>query len=182
LVKKNYKPYLFLIPVAGTIILLDQITKAWVSSNLALGEVWSPWSWLMPYARVVHWYNTGVAFGMLQGQNWFFAIFALIIAAAIFYLYPRFSEDWLLRLALAMQFGGAVGNLIDRFKVGHVIDFISIGNFAVFNVADASITVGVFIMALSIWRQEKQESRSSSVIENEKTENPANGSMTASKK
>ena len=140
--KKVIKEYLFLLPVSGTIILLDQITKAIVRSNLALGEAWSPWPWLMPYARIVHWYNTGVAFGLLQGQNLIFTILAVIIVAAILYYYPKFSkEDWPLRLALALQFSGAIGNLIDRITLGHVTDFISVGNFAVFNIADASITV-----------------------------------------
>ena len=156
--KKVLRDYLFLFPIAGTIILLDQITKALVRSNLSQGETWSPWTWLMPYARIVHWYNTGVAFGMLQGQNLIFTILALIIAAAIVYFYPRFSkEDWPLRLALALQFGGAMGNLIDRITLGHVTDFISLGNFAVFNIADASITVGVFVMIVGIWWKDKQE-------------------------
>jgi signal peptidase II len=159
--KKSLKEYLFLIPVSGTIIVLDQFTKFLVRSNLAQGEVWSPWQWLLPYARIVHWYNTGVAFGLLQGQNWFFAILAVIIASAIVYLYPRFSkEDWPLRLALALQFGGAVGNLIDRILVGHVTDFISVGNFAVFNIADASITMGVLAMIVGIWWKDHQDERS----------------------
>ena len=156
--KKVLRDYLFLFPISGTIILLDQITKALVRTNLAQGEAWSPWTWLMPYARIVHWYNTGVAFGMLQGQNLIFTILAVVIAAAIFYYYPKFSkEDWLLRLALALQFGGAIGNLIDRITLGHVTDFISLGNFAVFNIADASITVGVFVMILGIWWKDRQE-------------------------
>lgn len=156
--KKSIKEYLFLFPVSGTIILLDQITKTLVRSNLAQGESWAPWLWLMPYARIVHWYNTGVAFGLLQGQNLFFAMLAVVIAAAIFYFYPRFSkDDWLLRLALALQFGGAVGNLIDRITIGHVTDFISLGNFAVFNIADASITTGVLVMILGIWWKDRQD-------------------------
>ncbi len=180
--KKHLKEYLFLLPVSGTIIALDQITKFLVRANLAQGEVWSPWAWLLPYARIVHWYNTGVAFGMLQGQNWFFAILAVIIASAIFYLYPRFSkEDWLLRLALALQFGGAVGNLIDRIHVGHVTDFISVGNFAVFNIADASITVGVLMMIVGIWWKDRQEDQSAQE-EERKTGKPDIRSISATKK
>ena len=158
--KKILKEYLFLFPVSGTIILLDQITKAIVRTNLLQGEAWSPWPWLMPYARIVHWYNTGVAFGLLQGQNLIFTILAVIIASAIIYYYPKFSnEEWPLRLALALQFGGAMGNLIDRITLGHVTDFISVGNFAVFNIADASITVGVGVMIFGIWWKDKLESK-----------------------
>lgn len=181
--KKNVKDYLFLVPVSGTIVFLDQLTKALVRANLAPGEVWTPWQWLMPYARIVHWYNTGVAFGLLQGQNWFFAILAVIIATAIFYFYPRFSkEDWLLRLALAMQFGGAVGNLIDRLTVGHVTDFISVGNFAVFNIADASITVGVLIMVVGIWWKDHLEGEKSPEIEKPKPEKRRLRTASSSKK
>ena len=114
----------------------------------------------MPYARIVHWYNTGVAFGMLQGQNLVFSILAVIIAVAILYFYPKFTkEDWPLRLALALQFGGAMGNLIDRINLGHVTDFISVGNFAVFNIADASISVGVVVMIFGIWWTDRQEKK-----------------------
>ena len=179
---KHLKEYFFLLPVSVTIIALDQITKFLVRANLAQGEVWSPWPWLLPYARIVHWYNTGVAFGMLQGQNWLFAILAVIIASAIFYLYPRLSkEDWLFRLALALQFGGAVGNLIDRIQVGHVTDFISVGNFAVFNIADASITIGVLMMIVGIWWKDRQEDQSAQEDER-KTGKPDIRSISATKK
>lgn len=180
--KKYLKEYLFLLPVSGSIIIIDQLTKTLVRSNLSQGEVWSPWPWLMPYVRVVHWYNTGVAFGLLQGQNWFFSILAIVIAAAIFYYYPRFSkEEWLLRLALALQFGGAVGNLIDRINIGHVTDFISIGNFAVFNIADASITMGVFVMVIGIWWKDKHSAEKPLDLKENKNEKPDIKSSQASK-
>ena len=155
---KSLKSYLLLIPISGSIIVLDQITKAIVRNHLDFGEIWAPWPWLVPYARIVHWSNTGVAFGLFQGQGLLFTILAFIIAAAIFYYYPKFSEqDWALRLALGMQFGGAIGNLIDRLTIGHVTDFISLGNFPVFNIADSSITVGVAVMILGLWLNEKHE-------------------------
>jgi signal peptidase II len=180
--KKILKEYLFLFPVSGTIILLDQITKAIVRSTLLQGEVWSPWPWLMPYARIVHWYNTGVAFGLLQGQNLIFTILAVIIAAAIVYYFPKFSEeDWPLRLALALQFGGAIGNLIDRITLGHVTDFISVGNFAVFNIADASITIGVGVMILGIWWKDKQESKHTNQLKNSNSGNSSDQSSVTKK-
>jgi signal peptidase II len=180
--KKNLRDYLFLLPVSGTIILLDQITKALVRSNLTLGEAWSPWLWLMPYARIVHWYNTGVAFGLLQGQNLIFTILAVIIAAAILYYFPKFTqEDWPLRMALALQLGGAIGNLIDRITLGHVTDFISVGNFAVFNIADASITIGVGVMILGIWWKDKQESKHSIPLINDNSRNSADQSPLSKK-
>lgn len=155
--KKNLKSYLFLFPVAFTVIGFDQWTKLMVRTNLNFGEVWSPWDWLTPYARFVHWYNTGVAFGMFQNNNILFAILVSIIALIIIIYYPSLTEeDWFLRVALSLQLGGAVGNLIDRLTVGHVTDFISVGDFAVFNIADSCVTIGVGIMILGMWIQERK--------------------------
>lgn len=152
--------YLFLVVLSGIIITCDQFSKAWVRTNIALGEMWSPWEWLTPYARFVHWYNTGAAFGMFQGMSEIFTILAIIVIVVILYYYPRIpSSDWFLRLALGFQLGGATGNLIDRIFYGHVIDFISIGNFAVFNVADASISTGVGILLLGVWIQERNNKK-----------------------
>lgn len=156
--KKIIKNYLIFFLIAGVIIVLDQWTKSLVRTSLDIGEMWCPWTWLSPYARIVNWYNTGVAFGMFQDHGMLFAVLNSIIAVFILIFYPRLSEnDWFLRIALSMQFGGAVGNLIDRFTIGHVTDFISIGNFPVFNVSDASVTVGVGVMILGLWIQEKRE-------------------------
>jgi signal peptidase II len=158
--KKNYKSYYLLIPISGTIIILDQITKTIVRNNIPYGQFWSPLSWMTPYVRIVHWNNTGVAFGLFQGQGILFTILAFVIALAILFYYPQFTEkDWLLRIALGMQFGGAVGNLIDRITIGHVTDFISIGNFPVFNVADSCITVGVCVMIIGLWLKDRQEKK-----------------------
>jgi len=79
----------------------------------------------------------------------------------IIYYFPQVSpKDWTLRLALAMQLGGAVGNLVDRIlHDGFVTDFISVGNFPVFNIADASISVGVAILILGMWIKEQQEKK-----------------------
>lgn len=168
--KKKIHSYLILLLIASIIIALDQWTKALVRENLAMGEIWMPWAWLSPYARVVHWYNTGVAFGMFQDHGMIFKILNSIIAVLILIFFPRLSEgDWFLKIALSMQFGGAVGNLIDRFTLGHVTDFISIGNFAVFNIADASVTMGVGIMILGLWYQEKRDKAQRALAENEHT-------------
>ena len=153
--KRNILDYFLLAVFAGLIITADQVTKALVRTNLPVQGVWSPWPWLTPYARVVHWYNTGVAFGMFQGMNGVFIVLAILVSLAILYYFPRVPrQDWALRLAMGMQLAGAVGNLIDRVQFGHVTDFISIGNFAVFNIADASISVGVVILILAVWIQD----------------------------
>jgi signal peptidase II len=169
--KNRIKSYAVLMPIAGVVIGLDQWTKTLVRSNLGFGEFWSPWDWLSPYARIVHWYNTGVALGLFQDQNLLFTILVSIIAMIIFIYYPQLSEgDWFLRIALAMQFGGSIGNLIDRLTVGHVTDFFSVGSFPVFNVADASVTIGVGIMILGVWLQERKEKAQKIKTEEENSE------------
>jgi signal peptidase II len=156
--RKFLRNYLALFSLAGIIVILDQFTKALVRQNLALGDVWTPWPWLMPFARIVHWKNTGAAFGMLQGFGDVFTILAIIVAIAILYYYPQVpKEDWMLRLAMGLQLGGALGNLVDRLAIGSVTDFIMIGNFPVFNISDASISVGVAILIIGVWLNERNQ-------------------------
>lgn len=163
--KKLLKDYAFLFSIAGTIVLLDQWTKILIRQNLGMGEVLPIADWLTPYARIVHWYNTGVSFGMLQGSNDIFKIFILAVVIAIIAIFPRISnEHWTLRLAMAMQLGGAYGNMLDRFIVGHVTDFISVGNFPVFNVADSSITIGVVVLLLGFWLQDRKEKQAKKAL------------------
>jgi len=164
--KNTWLDYLFLFFVAGVIIALDQWTKALVRADIPLGGDWLPGSltWLLPYARIVHWNNSGAAFGFFQNGGLLFTVLAMIVAGVILSYYPSVPRrDLLLRLSLGMLLGGSIGNLVDRLAFGHitqfifgsVTDFISVGNFAVFNVADASITVGVFFLILSAWLNDR---------------------------
>ena len=159
--KQRIFDYIYLLGIAGLIVVLDQWTKSIVRNNLQLGESWAPWDWLMPYARIVHWKNTGAAFGMLPGMGTVFTILPIIVIIVIIFYFPQVPKhEWYLRLAMAMQMGGAAGNLVDRLARGHVTDFVSVGRFAVFNVADASISVGVAVLLVGIWiaeRRMKQE-------------------------
>jgi signal peptidase II len=166
----NYK---LLVLVGGVIILLDQITKALVRNSLSLSEVWTPAPWMEPYFRIVHWRNTGAAFGLGQDFGMVFTILAIIVSGVIVYYFPRVpQEERSLRLAMGLQFGGAVGNLIDRLLLGYVVDFISIFAFLntpVFNIADLSITVGVVVLVLSVWHKErKHESQEKAASHQEK--------------
>ena len=157
--KSTAGKYVFLFGIAGLIVMLDQWTKSLVRTNLALGETWLPDSltWLSPYARIVHWYNTGAAFGMFQSGSMVFTVLAIIVIGAIIYYFPRVeNNDWTLRLAMSMQLAGAAGNLIDRLMYdGKVTDFISVGTFPVFNIADASISIGTAILLLGVYLQER---------------------------
>ena len=159
--KKYILIYLNLFGTAGIVVALDQWTKWLVRTNIPFATQWLPkgLEWLMPYARLVYWHNTGAAFGMFQNGSLVFTILAFIVIGAILYYYPQIeAEGWLFRLALSLQLAGAVGNLIDRLThAGKVTDFISVGTFPVFNVADTSITVGTAILILAVWLNDRKE-------------------------
>ena len=139
---------------------LDQVTKSFVRDNLAIGHTWMPWEWLEPYVRFIHWQNTGVAFGMFQGMGIVFAILAAIVSVGLVIYYPRLHQgSWLVKLAMGLMLGGALGNLIDRIIQGYVTDFISVGTFAVFNIADSGITVGTGVLVLGIYLLERKQKR-----------------------
>jgi len=158
--KKLIANYWKLGALASVIILLDQYTKWLVLKNIALGEMVYPVAEFSSFFRFIHWYNTGVAFGMFQGMNDVFKVLAVLVSLVIIYFYPRIPEnEWPLKIAMGMQLAGAIGNLIDRIMVGYVVDFISVGNFPVFNIADASITMGVVVLIIGMWIQDRRDKK-----------------------
>jgi signal peptidase II len=160
--RKELRSYLLLFGVAALIIGLDQWTKALVRTKILLGgDPWLPFPGL-PFFKIVNWNNSGAAFGMFQAYGIVFTVLAIGIALAIIYYFPRVDKgDWILRIAMCLQLGGALGNLIDRIFLGRVTDFISIGSFAVFNVADSSITVGVIVLIFGLWLKDRQQKKES---------------------
>ena len=130
------------------IVAADQFSKVWIRSY--------PEEQLISEAgffRIIHTHNTGAAFGLFQGHSFALTIVASVGIAVILlyalFIYRRFPilENRLGRLALGLILGGAVGNLIDRLNLGYVTDFIDIGVWPTFNIADSAVTVGVFILA-----------------------------------
>lgn len=170
--KRYLKDYSILFLIAGFIIGLDQWTKSLVRQNIPLGGAWMPLDWLQPYARFVHWYNTGAAFGLFQNGSMIFAGLGIVVILLIIYYFPQIpSQDWTFRLGLAMQMAGAAGNLIDRIRfAGKVTDFISLGKFAVFNIADASITIGTAVLLLGVWMKDLKQKKEDKVDQGK--ENP----------
>ena len=130
--------------IAVTVILLDQATKAIVRANLAQGERW-PEGWPISFSHVT---NSGAAFGLLRGQTTFLILMTVFGLGAIllYYVMPPVRHR-LMAPALALVLGGAIGNFIDRVRLGRVTDFIHFPNYPDFNVADSAITVGVVLLA-----------------------------------
>lgn len=135
------------------VILLDQVTKAMVTSALNLYERIE----LLPILDLTRLHNTGAAFSLLASapgwQRWFFIVFGLVVSVALMIWLRRLrSGDTLLALGLSLVLGGALGNVIDRVWLGHVIDFIYVhwqdAYFPAFNVADSAITIGAGCLLL----------------------------------
>lgn len=149
--KLVYKDIL-LLQLAAVVLLLDQFSKFLVRELLAFQEAYPTEG----FFRIIHSYNTGSAFGMFQDQNGPLILVSLagISVMALIYQSQRRPAN-LLRVSLGLQMGGAAGNLVDRVLLGHVIDFIDVGAWPVFNVADSSIVVGLVLLAWLFMRPER---------------------------
>jgi signal peptidase II len=145
--------------VASLVVALDQLTKYLVVSNLELYESWAPIPAWSKWIEIHYVTNTGAAFGLFQNGGLFFAIIAVVVSVVILFYYRYLPGGrWLIRLSLGLQLGGALGNLIDRVRLGgQVVDFINVPYWPVFNVADSSIVVGVALLALLMLREDYEE-------------------------
>jgi len=144
--------------VAGGVILLDQFSKRIIETALPLYEIWAPVPALEAFFRFTHVPNTGAAFGLFPASSVFFAVMAIVVALAlIYYNYVLPAGHRVLRVALGMQLGGAIGNFLDRVRLGHVTDFFDFGPWPVFNVADTAIVAGAVLLAWIMWQDIKRE-------------------------
>ncbi|AJT40725.1 signal peptidase II [Psychromicrobium lacuslunae] len=149
----NTARWILICCLAGLAVLaygLDQLTKFWVTSTMTLGQVTEVWP------PVLRWYyitNSGAAFSIGEGYTWIFSIVMTVVSIAIIVLARKVGSVWW-AIAMGMVLGGALGNLTDRlfrppsFGMGHVVDFISVPNFAIFNLADSAVVGGVIVICL----------------------------------
>ena len=135
---------LALLQLAALVVLCDQLTKFLVREYLGYSESFPAEG----FFRLTHTFNTGSAFGLFQGQNTPLVVVAVvgIVILGLIYRSQRPPGN-LLRLSLGLQVGGAVGNLTDRLLFGHVTDFLDVGAWPIFNLADSSIVVGLVLLA-----------------------------------
>ena len=152
--------YCFLIIFMGVIVGLDQLTKALVVAKIPVGEAVKA---LPGVFHLTHLHNTGAAFSMLEGGRWFFALIcAAGMILVIVLIKKKVIEAPFELWCLAAIFGGGVGNLVDRIRLGYVVDMFEVEfmNFAVFNVADIFITCGavaLFVYVLFFDKKEKKD-------------------------
>ena len=149
-----YKDPVIIIAIS-LVFSLDQVTKALVRHALSPGiESWGGGTF-----RIIHTSNTGTAFGLFADQTLFLVLASVVGVAILLVIYRNHPfPSFPLKLSLGMQLGGALGNLVDRLRMGEVTDFIDLSFWPVFNLADASIVIGIIIMAslfLFAGREEK---------------------------
>ncbi len=150
--------WVLFVGVAALVFVIDQASKYLVLRNLSLGEAWNPVALLRPFFTLTHVTNTGAAFGLFQDHGTLFAIVAILVVLGIVIFYRYLPANRiLLRVSLGLQLGGALGNLLDRVRLGSVVDFIDFKIWPVFNLADTAIVVGVAILAFYLLFSEQEE-------------------------
>lgn len=141
------KDRLLLLTIA-TVFAFDQLTKFIIKSNMEIGESWPAAEGLV---RITHGTNTGTAFGLFPNQTLFLIFASFIAIGFLVYFYRAYAlPKPVLRFAIGLQLGGAFGNLFDRIAFGAVTDFIHVGWWPIFNIADSSICVGMATLAIVV--------------------------------
>ena len=154
----KWRIFLFFLTTLSVVV-IDQISKIWIRSQLAVGQSLPETGWL----RLTHVRNTGAAFGLFQGQSLpltivaFVGIAAILVYALVVYRGFPFLGNIPNRVALGLVLGGTVGNLVDRLSFGYVTDFIDFTIWPAFNIADSAVTVGVILFAYSLLRSVRVE-------------------------
>ena len=149
------------LPLSGAIVVADQLVKLWMVQHFAPFERLR----VLPVLDIVLTYNTGAAFSVLAGSaswvRWLFVAVALGVSAALILWLRRLParlHAWL-ACGLALIVGGALGNMLDRLRLGRVVDFVYLHwgehYFPAFNVADSAITVGAAVLLLDVWRESR---------------------------
>lgn len=153
--EKRGKGRMLFYTIVLLVMFLDQLAKYLVVSFLELGQSVPVFDGTVSITYVL---NPGAVWGILAYRTTFFVAITLIVALVILYynhclpLYYKFT-----RIGLAFQLGGAVGNLIDRVRVGHVIDFLKISFYPpIFNLADTAIVIGGIIFIFSLWKESRR--------------------------
>ena len=133
--------------LALTVLVLDQLTKAWLTSTLTPGEVMSI---IGDYVRLVFSQNSGALFGLFRDNALLFGIVSIFVIGLIVVYQRQVGSSLYLSIALGLLLGGALGNVTDRLRLGYVVDFVDIGigdlRWYTFNVSDAAISISIVLL------------------------------------
>ena len=153
------------LPLTVVVIALDQLSKLWIVNHFHVDERLH----VLPVLDITLWYNEGAAFSFLSQasgwQRWLFTGLAIVVGGGLLFWLRRLKgrTQWMLCCALALILAGALGNVIDRLRIGHVVDFILVhwnnSIFPAFNIADSAITVGAAFLLFDAWRESRGAKR-----------------------
>ncbi len=142
--------------VAAIALGIDQLTKYFITANLALYESWPSEG----FARFTYVTNSGSFLGLFREYSSIITWVAIAVTSILFLLYTTISgRHWILRIALGLMLGGALGNVVDRLRLGSVVDFIDIGPWPIFNAADSFVTTGAVTFMLFLVFFERKASQ-----------------------
>jgi signal peptidase II len=153
--------YLILLVVSALVLVVDQATKIYIDRSMALH---SSIPVVDHFFSITYLRNKGAAFGILANSSFrlpFFILVSTVAVCVIFVVIKRLREDQkLAAVSLSLIFSGALGNLIDRVRLGEVIDFLDAHwynhHWPAFNIADSAICVGVFLLAIDMFLEERR--------------------------
>jgi signal peptidase II len=145
--RRSRAQWLTFFGIAATVVILDQLTKAWLVGQLSPGEVMNVVGDLV---RLVFSQNSGALFGLFRDNAVIFGVVSLAVIGLIVAYHARSASSLYLSVALGLLLGGAVGNMTDRLRLGYVVDFVDIGigdfRWYTFNVADAAISTAIVML------------------------------------
>lgn len=145
--------------VTLAILILDQVTKAYIAKTMAVGDSYT----VIPnFLNITSHRNTGAAWGILSGKmGFFFLVTVVVLALLVFFYIKEAKGNYWMQIAISLLFAGALGNFIDRLLHGEVVDFVDTNifgyDFPIFNVADSSLTVGVILVLIILLFDNKKQ-------------------------
>lgn len=140
------------------VLVIDQVSKALVTEWIGPDQTVHRQDLVGTIIAFDYVRNSGVAFGLLRGRQWLVSLLAIVVLSGFmvaFWRSLRYSR--LLQIAIGLIAGGAIGNLIDRTRLGYVVDFMAVGAWPRFNVADSSITIGLMLLVWSLMTMPDQD-------------------------
>lgn len=147
--------------MAGVVVTLDQLSKLWVVQALGPQTMTNFIPIVGDTVRIAYSHNTGVAFSLFQGHPELLTISALLIVAGAIYFYATQlpNRRTMIQLIMGLIMGGAIGNILDRVRLGYVVDFLQVGWWPIFNLADSAISIGAALLMLQFLRDELAQRR-----------------------
>jgi signal peptidase II len=138
--------------VAISVLFFDQLSKLWVERSMDVNQSFHPIPALSDLLSITYVTNTGAAFGFFKESGTFYFVLALIALAWLLYLFARLDVNpGLARAGLTLAVSGAISNVIDRLRLGYLIDFIDFKFWPIFNLADAAIVSGMVLILIAVW-------------------------------